>query len=122
MMGTFEITMVVKDDWQEAALREEIKELYRKYNTSQDKVELQQLDQPRSFALTVFQTSVSADAVSILRLEKSYLGFFKKIQLVFLKFFQNFKNYFLLAQFVIVNNFKIFGYFHFVIKPTVCKI
>lgn len=62
MMGTFEITMVVKDDWQEAALREEIKELYRKYNTAQDKVELQQLDQPRSFALTVFQTSVSEEA------------------------------------------------------------
>ena len=59
MIGAFEVTMVVKDKEQEAALREEIKELYRKYNTSQDEVELLQLEQPRSFALTVFQDSVS---------------------------------------------------------------
>ena len=59
MLGVFNVTMVAKDKEQEAALREEIKELYRKYNTSQDEVELLQLEQPRSFALTVFQDSVS---------------------------------------------------------------
>ena len=59
MLGVFNVTMVAKDKEQEAALREEIKELYRKYNTSQDEVELPQLEQPRSFALTVFQDSVS---------------------------------------------------------------
>ena len=59
MLGVFNVTMVAKDKEQEAALREEIKELYRKYNTSQDEVELIQLEQPRSFALTVFQDSVS---------------------------------------------------------------
>ena len=62
MLGVFNVTMVAKDKEQEAALREEIKELYRKYNTSQDEVELIQLEQPRSFALTVFQTSVSDEA------------------------------------------------------------
>jgi putative ABC transport system permease protein len=62
MLGVFNVTMVAKDKEQEAALREEIKELYRKYNTSQDEVELIQLEQPRSFALAVFQTSVSDEA------------------------------------------------------------
>ena len=62
MIGYLEITMVVKDKQQEAALREEIKELYRKYNTSQTEVELQQLEQPRSYALTIFQTWVSDKA------------------------------------------------------------
>ena len=59
MRGPFEITMVVKNNQQEAALREEIKELYRKYNTSQDEIKLKQLEQPRSYILTVFQTWVS---------------------------------------------------------------
>ena len=62
MIGYLEITMVVKDKEQETALREEIKELYRKYNTSQTEIELQQLEQPRSYALTVFQTWVSDEA------------------------------------------------------------
>ena len=62
MIGSFEITMVVKDKQQEAALREEIKELYRKYNTSQSEIELQQLNQPRSYTLTVFQSWVSNEA------------------------------------------------------------
>lgn len=62
MIGYLEITMVVKDKQQEAALREEIKELYRKYNTSQSEIELQQLEQPRSYTLTVFQHWVSNEA------------------------------------------------------------
>ena len=59
LIGAFEITMVVKDKEQEAALREEIKELYRKFNASQDETKLQQLNQPRSYALILFQTWLS---------------------------------------------------------------
>ena len=59
MIGYLQITMVVKDEQQEAALREEIKELYRKYNASQDRIELQQLEQPRSYMLSTFQNWVS---------------------------------------------------------------
>ena len=77
MLGVFNVTMVAKDKEQEAALREEIKELYRKYNTSQDEVELIQLEQPRSFALTVFQTSVSDEAFA-------WKAVFKKLGLTLL--------------------------------------
>ena len=77
MLGVFNVTMVAKDKEQEAALREEIKELYRKYNTSQDEVELLQLEQPRSFALTVFQTSVSDEAFA-------WKAVFKKLGLTLL--------------------------------------
>ena len=77
MLGVFSVTMVAKDKEQEAALREEIKELYRKYNTSQDEVELIQLEQPRSFALTVFQTSVSDEAFA-------WKAVFKKLGLTLL--------------------------------------
>ena len=77
MLGVFNVTIVAKDKEQEAALREEIKELYRKYNTSQDEVELIQLEQPRSFALTVFQTSVSDEAFA-------WKAVFKKLGLTLL--------------------------------------
>lgn len=56
--GDYNLTFLVESDKQEAALREEIAEVVRKYNTSQDKLELNIANQPRTHLLTVFQFSV----------------------------------------------------------------
>ena len=52
---------MVKDAKQEALLREEINELVRKFNTSQEEIEFSIYNQPRSHLLTVFQSSVARE-------------------------------------------------------------
>lgn len=59
--GNYNVTLMVDSDEQEAALREEIAEIVRKYNTSQDEFELQIANQPCTHLLTVFQPLVGGD-------------------------------------------------------------
>ena len=63
---------MVKDGAQEKLLREEINELVRKFNASQEQVELSIYNQPRSHLLTVFQTFVSRE-FSWIDIIKEYL-------------------------------------------------
>lgn len=70
--GSYSIIFLVDSDEQEAALREEINEIVRKYNTSQDKWELNIRNQPRSHVLTVFQRFVE-DGFSWASVVREYL-------------------------------------------------
>lgn len=56
--GSYKITFLVDSGEQEAALREELDEVVRKYNNSQEIWELDIRNQPRSHVLTVFQRFV----------------------------------------------------------------
>lgn len=61
LLGNMHVTLMVKDAKQEALLREEINELVRKFNTSQEEIEFSIYNQPRSHLLTVFQSSVARE-------------------------------------------------------------
>lgn len=56
--GAFEITILTASDEQDVALRQEITELVRKYNASQEVWDLMLRDQPRRHIQTVFQEYV----------------------------------------------------------------
>ena len=72
LLGYMSVTLMVKDGAQEKLLREEINELVRTFNASQEQVELSIYNQPRSHLLTVFQTFVSRE-FSWIDIIKEYL-------------------------------------------------
>lgn len=59
--GAYEITLLVNSEEQEAALRKEVAEIVRKYNTSQNEWELQIFNQPRSHIQSVFQPYINEE-------------------------------------------------------------
>ena len=59
LLGYMCVTLMVKDDAQEDLMREEINELVRKFNASQEEITFSIYNQPRSHLLTVFQTRLS---------------------------------------------------------------
>lgn len=61
--GSYKLTFLVESDEQEAALREEIDEVVRRYNTSQSELELSISNQPRTHLLSVFQEFPGEDFV-----------------------------------------------------------
>jgi len=61
LLGYMNVTLMVKDDIQENLLREEINELVRKFNASQEQIEFSIYNQPRSHLLTVFQPSITRE-------------------------------------------------------------
>lgn len=59
--GAYEVTILIASAEQKDALRKEIDELVRKYNSSQDRWELKLRNQPRSHIVSVFQHYVGDD-------------------------------------------------------------
>ena len=59
--GAYEVTVLTGSDEQETAMREEVSEVVRKYNASQEDWELRLKNQPRSHILSVFQPFVGDD-------------------------------------------------------------